>query len=149
MQLPDTCYHSLTEFTFFWLFHSSLRDDVKSNCTVESCPTVKICGTYYDLLHIILENAVICEPGNTRSHLDAFSKAVPKAHTGHLVDCSTDTTLPQSPHLECQKCSSFTSIYFMDCFQCVHQRGQCKKQGNGDFTPVDYVVLVAPVNCSD
>lgn len=76
---------------------------------------MRVHGRNHDFLLLILDNAVICEPGTTRSHLDAFSNAVPKAHTGHLVHCSTDTHLPQSAHLANDRMPSATlSILYIN-----------------------------------
>lgn len=87
----------------------------------------KIHGRNYDFLLIILDNAVICEPGNATSPLDAFSNAVPKAHTGHLVPrFHRHSFAPKSTSCEQQnaKCNSFTSIREVD-FPCVYHWRRC------------------------
>lgn len=55
--------------------------------TSENSQTVNM---YHNFYIKSKDNTVICMPGYTAGHLDAYSasRMVPKAHMGHLVPCS-------------------------------------------------------------
>lgn len=65
------------------------------------------------------DNTVICVPGCTAGHLDAYSATcmVPKAHMGHLVPCSAAADLSKSSYLVNNRVAGYnTSDNLLSCF---------------------------------